>query len=89
VQLLATWETNAAALTSKTSGNLGAGAKPGRICTEPKERLACVRSKRMTLNINMDTIGEALQSCVSTARPANVADIDKEDHSNPQLYAES
>lgn len=36
----------------------------------------------------MDIIGEALESCVSTARPENVVDIDKEDHSNPQLCAE-
>ena len=36
----------------------------------------------------MDVIGEALESCFPTARPANVVDIDKEDHSNPQLCAE-
>ena len=38
--------------------------------------------------VDVDSIGEALKSCVLTARPANVADIDKEDHSNPQLCAE-
>lgn len=36
----------------------------------------------------MDPIGEALESCLLTARPENVVDIDKEDHSNPQLCAE-
>lgn len=37
--------------------------------------------------IDVDALGDALGSCL-ISRPANVEDIDKEDHSNPQLCAE-
>lgn len=77
----------------QTSGNLGAKSKrtlhraegtTGLLSKQAKEHDANQKKK----TIDVDTIGEALQSCALTARPANVADIDKEDHSNPQLCAE-
>ena len=79
----------------QTSGNLGAKSiakrtlhraegTTGLLSKQAKEHDANQKKK----TIDVDTIGEALQSCVLTARPANVADIDKEDHSNPQLCAE-
>jgi len=81
------------ALTSKTS--LGAGAKPKRTLHRAEGTTGLLSkqtkdhdAKEQKKTIDVDAIGEALQSCVLTARPANVADIDKEDHSNPQLCAE-
>lgn len=44
-------------------------------------------AKKERTTIDVDGLGEALESCMIT-KPANVEDIDLEDHSNPQLCAE-
>lgn len=44
-------------------------------------------AKKQQKKNDVDALGEALESCIIT-KPANVEDIDKEDHSNPQLCAE-
>lgn len=43
------------------------------------------KSKQKTIDV--DVLGEALESCV-ISKPPNVEDIDKDDHGNPQLCAE-
>ncbi|KAL9988176.1 hypothetical protein ACROYT_G002586 [Oculina patagonica] len=82
-----------AALTSKTSANLG--AKPKRTLHRAEATTGLLSkqvidhdAKQQEKTIDMDPIGAALESCLLNARPANVVDIDKEDHSNPQLCAE-
>jgi len=44
-------------------------------------------AKKQQKAIDVDVLGQALESCIIT-KPANVEDIDKDDHSNPQLCAE-
>lgn len=43
------------------------------------------KSKQKTIDV--DVLGEALESCV-ISKPPNVEDIDKDDRGNPQLCAE-
>ena len=80
----------------QTSVNLGVGAKSKRTLHRTEATTALLSkqeakendAKQQEKTIDMDVIGEALESCFSTVRPANVVDIDKEDHGNPQLCAE-
>lgn len=77
----------------QTSANFGAKSKRTLHRADATTALLSKQAKgheakQQEKTIDMDIIGEALESCFSTARPANVVDIDKDDHSNPQLCAE-
>lgn len=74
--------------------NKGAAIKPRKplhrsdastalVSKQAKENDA--KSKQKTIDV--DVLGEALESCV-ISKPPNVEDIDKDDHGNPQLCAE-
>lgn len=75
--------------------NVGAGAKSKRTLyrTEATSALLSKQAKendakQQKKTIDMGVIGEALESCIFATKPAHVLDIDKDDHSNPQLCAE-
>lgn len=83
------------ALTSKTAANLAVGAKPKRTLhrTEGTSSLLAKQAKdnetkQQKKTIDMGVVSEALESCMFATKPSDVIDIDKDDHSNPQLCAE-
>ncbi|RMX58147.1 hypothetical protein pdam_00000204 [Pocillopora damicornis] len=83
------------ALTSKTAANLAVGAKPKRTLhrTEGTSGLLSKQAKdnetkQQKKTIDMGVVSEALESCMFATKPSDVIDIDKDDHSNPQLCAE-
>lgn len=79
----------------QTAANLAVGAKPKRTLhrTEGTSGLLSKQAKdnetkQQKKTIDMGVVSEALESCMFATKPSDVIDIDKDDHSNPQLCAE-